>query len=90
MDSSVSVNPLAALGALSPPRDGPVVVLTAPWTSAAEVVERAGGAAIGVSSLGPVALGHAGGAGFAADLRRGGAWAVLDGRRAALICGVAS
>lgn len=82
----------AAVAALSadPPRPGrPVLVLTAPWTGAAEVVRAAGGTLLPGGAAGFAALAFLDAPDVAARLAAAGAWVALDGTDLASICGVA-
>ncbi|MEC7300656.1 MAG: hypothetical protein VXW43_18510, partial [Pseudomonadota bacterium] len=71
--------------------DGPVLVLTPPWGDALQVVADAGGRPVGPgqSWLGLLATPETADltADFPAALRASGAWAVLNGRVVAALCG---
>lgn len=80
--------PLAvALSAPPPPRGAPALVLVAPWARAEPAVRAAGGLVLAGTGLPALVLAHDPEPGFAARLAGAGAWAVIDGRRAALLCG---
>lgn len=80
--------PLLALTAQPPIAGQPVLVVVAPWDSLFGVVEKAGGRVIGpqLATLGGLAIAEQ--PEFFQNLKKQGAWAVLDGRRTALLCGV--
>ncbi|WP_276717823.1 hypothetical protein [Pseudooceanicola nitratireducens] len=90
----VLAGPLLPLLAAPPVRgvgDGPVLVLTPPWGDALQVVADAGGRPVGPgqSWLGLLATPETADltADFPAALRASGAWAVLNGRVVAALCG---
>lgn len=88
--SSLCLPPvLALIGAPPPTGDGPRLVLFPPWTDGWAVVRAAGGAPVGPQSapLGILAY-AADNVGFDQRLQDAGAWAVIDGRAIARLCGV--
>lgn len=80
--------PLLALTAQPPIAGKPMLVVVPPWGSVADVVSGAGGRLIGpqLAILGGLAVADT--PNFREKLKEAGAWAVLDGRRTALLCGV--
>lgn len=68
----------------SPQAGRPVLVIAAPWSTPAEtaaVVAGAGGALLRGTPLPWMAVAMSDDAGFAARLRRAGAWIILDASR---------
>ncbi len=80
--------PLLALTAQPPVAGKPMLVVVPPWASIPAVVSKAGGRIIGpqLATLGGLAVADT--PNFRQKLKEAGAWAVLDGRRTALLCGV--
>ncbi len=80
--------PVLALTAQPPVAGQPVLVVVAPWVSLDHVVGGAGGRLIGprVAMLGGLAVADR--PNFIQKLKQAGAWAVVDGRKTALLCGV--
>ncbi|MCB1342840.1 MAG: hypothetical protein KDK24_17580 [Pseudooceanicola sp.] len=80
------VGPVVALMAAGPPRDGPVLVIAAPWHNVDAIVARAGGQPVGLTApLAGIAIGSA--AGFPDRLRDAGALLVLDASTILALCG---
>ncbi len=79
---------LTVASAAAPGHDGPVLVIVAPWRSGASIVEAAGGQPLGISEAPMGVLARFADPDFIARLSDAGAWAVLDGRALAEICGV--
>lgn len=79
--------PVLALAAAAPPTDGaPMVVITAPWRTATDVVDRAGGVVLADGRLTNIASTYAPADGYADALRGAGAWAVLSGDFSGFLC----
>lgn len=77
-----------ALSGSAPESGGPVLVLTAPWGDADAAITRAGGWPVGPRTAPFIAIGQLPDGRTAESLYRAGAWAVVDGRLAAALCGV--
>jgi len=67
---------------------GPVVVVTAPSANPVHIIEASGGSVIGLENAPMGTLGFSAVPGFEEKLKANGAWAVLDGRVLAGLCGV--
>lgn len=79
--------PLVAI-AVAPLETGrPVVVISAPWADADGLIRISGGQSIGLERTPVATLAYAAQDDFFDKLKQNGAWAVLDGRAAARICG---
>ncbi|KPA20487.1 hypothetical protein shim_34770 [Shimia sp. SK013] len=66
----------------------PVVVVAGPGVDLIQIIEKSGGAVIGLENAPLGALGYSDDPKFAENLRANGAWAVWDGRTIAELCGV--
>jgi len=86
----LALPPVLAAAAAGPSRGatGPVLIVHAPWTDGARLAHASGGWPVGPQDapLGTFAT-ATDISEFKDRLRRAGAWAVLDGRVVALICG---
>ena len=80
--------PFLSLSASPPKVNAPVLVLVPPWVSPDTVIANAGGRSIGPRSAFIGSLAASDQPGFFEALKYHGAWAVLDGRPGALLCGV--
>lgn len=79
--------PVAVVARGPAARPGVVYLIAAPWDAPGEIVTRAGGRLVGPRQpmIGALAAGD--GAGFAARLRRAGAWVVLTDPAILALCG---
>lgn len=72
---------------MAPAPGTPVVVVAAPWGSAARVTAEAAGLLVAPGRVRAVGLAYSPEPGFAASLRRAGALMVLDGALSEAFCG---
>lgn len=64
----------------------PVIVLSAPWDSAARVAASASGQLIQPGRISPIGLVHSPEPDFLAALGEAGAWLILNGRLSGALC----
>lgn len=84
---SLLVAPLITLGAASPD-PGSIVLVISGWGDASRArVEHAGGALFGPIDAPFGVFAFSDDPDFAANLRAAGAWAIVDGKKLAAICG---
>lgn len=84
---AIAPGALALSAAPEPAPGAPVVVLTAPWTDAAELAVDAGGLALAPGRVAATVLAWGPDPDFAAALRAAGAWAVLPSDLSGFFCG---
>lgn len=78
---------LPVIAAPAPTSDLALVIVP-PWVDAGRMTERAGGRAVGPVQAPFAVLSRFEGVVPVDDLKRAGAWSVVDGTRLALLCGV--
>lgn len=84
---SLVIGPLIVFASAPAPAGGPLLVLTGHGAGIAQIVARAGGHVYGPVRAPLGVLAYSDDPAFADNLRAAGAWAVLDGRRIAALCG---
>lgn len=80
--------PVLALATAKVDETEPVIVVAGPGGEPARIIHAAGGWVVGPVNAPFGALGFSDLSGFAEKLKANGAWAVLDGRVFADLCGV--
>lgn len=84
----LAVVPILALFSVPVDADGPVLVVAGPGTNLEQIVEQSGGWVVGVSRAPLAIMGFSDGSDFEIRLKENGAWAILDGKALAWLCGV--
>lgn len=84
----LAVVPILALLSAPVQAGAPVLVVAGPKANLEQIIEQSGGWVVGVSRAPLAIMGFSDGIDFENRLRENGAWAILDGKALAWLCGV--